>query len=361
MRILFACGGTGGHIYPAIAIADEIRKLVSDVEILFIGAKGKIEEKIVPECGYELKTVEIKGLDRKSIIKNIGLPFKLMRAVRECKKIIRDFSPDAAVGTGGYASVPAIYAASKLGIPALIQGGDAFPGRATKFLARYVKKIVINFEETAAHLKFKLKLIHIAHPVRSSLNTTSRDEAYKFFDLDENQKTLFVFGGSQGAKGINDTIAAHFDKLMEMNVNLIWQVGKNDFEDLHDRFGTVSHNVKVYEFIQNMGYAYSIADLVVCRAGISSIMELSSIGVPALLVPYPYAAENHQEKNARALEREGAAKVIVQSELEEKFFDTIKSILDDHELLSNMRMNIKQFGDPEAAGKIANEVLKLAS
>ena len=132
MRILFACGGTGGHIYPAIAIADEIRKLVNDVEILFIGAKGRIEEKIVPECGYELKTVEIKGLDRKSIIKNIGLPLKLMRAVSDCKKIIREFQPNAAVGTGGYASVPAIYAASKLGIPALIQGGDAFPGRATK-------------------------------------------------------------------------------------------------------------------------------------------------------------------------------------------------------------------------------------
>ena len=148
---------------------------------------------------------------------------------------------------------------------------------------------------------------------------------------------------------------------MEMNLNLIWQVGKSDFDELHKKFGNVNPNVKVYEFIQNMGFAYSIADLVVCRAGISSIMELSSIGVPALLVPYPYAAENHQEKNARALEREGAAKVLVQSELEEKLFGTIESILTDTETLSNMRMNIKQFGDPEAAGKIANEVLKLAS
>lgn len=361
MKVLFACGGTGGHIYPAIAIAEEIRKKDNDAEILFIGAKGRIEEKIVPENGYELKTVTIKGLDRKNLLKNITLPIKIFGAVKNCKKIIREFQPDVAIGTGGYSSLPAIYAAAKMGIPTLVQGGDSYPSKVTKFLSRYADRIVINFEETRVHLKRKGNIVRFSHPVRTELSKVSKDEGYELFGLDRNKKTLFVFGGSQGAKGINDAIEKIITELTEMDLNLIWQTGKTDYERLHGKFNDVNKNIKIFEFIEHIGHAYSISDLVVCRAGISSIMELSMLGMASLLVPYPFAAENHQEKNARTIERANAGLVLEQTELDEKLLDTIKDTLSDDEKLKEMRENIKQFADPDAAEKIAGEALKLVS
>lgn len=361
MKVLFACGGTGGHIYPAIAIAEEIKRKDNGVEILFIGAKGRIEEKIVPENGYELKTVTIKGLDRQNLLKNLTLPFKIFGAVKDCKKIIREFQPDVAIGTGGYSSLPAIYAAAKMGIPTLVQGGDSYPSKVTKFLSRYADRIVINFEETRVHLKKKGNIVRFSHPVRTELSKVSRDEAYELFGLDRNKKTLFIFGGSQGAKGINEAIERIADDLNAMELNIIWQTGKTDFERLHGKYNDESSNVKVYEFIEHIGHAYSISDLVVCRAGISSIMELSMLGMAALLVPYPYAAENHQEKNARTIERANAGIVLEQVELEEKLLDTIKNTMSDDKKLNEMRENIKQFADPDAAEKIAGEALMLVS
>lgn len=359
MKVLFACGGTGGHIYPAIAIAEEIKKIDRDAEILFIGAKGKIEEKIVPANGYNLKTVTIKGLERKKLFKNLTLPLKIFGAVKDCRKIIKEFNPDLAIGTGGYASLPAIYAAAKLGVPTLVQGGDSFPSKVTKFLSRYVDKVVINFEETREHLKRKEKIVRFSHPVRSSLDEVSREAAYELFGLEPDKQTIFIFGGSQGARGINTAIEEIADDLKAMNVNIIWQTGKSDFERLHEKFNNGS--IKVYEYIENIGHAYRIADLVICRAGISSIMELSTLGMAALLIPYPYAAENHQEKNARTIERADAGLVLEEGELKEKLLDTIKSTINDENTLKKMRVNIKQFSDPNAARKIAEEALKLAS
>ncbi|MCB0725119.1 MAG: undecaprenyldiphospho-muramoylpentapeptide beta-N-acetylglucosaminyltransferase [Ignavibacteriae bacterium] len=361
MKVLFACGGTGGHIYPAIAIADEIMKRDENAGILFVGAKGKIEEKIVPDNGFELKTITIKGLDRKNFFKNITLPIKILGAVKDCRKIIREFGPDVAIGTGGYSSLPAIYAASKMGIPTLIQGGDSYPSKVTKFLSKYVSRVVINFEETRAHLKRKENIIRFSHPVRASLSRVSKEEAYELFGLDSGKRTLFIFGGSQGAKGINEAVENIIDKLREMNINIIWQTGKTDFDRLHEKYNDDSQDVKVYEFIEHIGHAYSIADLVVCRAGISSIMELSTLGLAALLIPYPFAAENHQEKNARTIERAKAGLVLEQNELKEKLFETIQSTLSNDVLLNEMRENIRQFSDPQAAEKIADEALKLVA
>jgi UDP-N-acetylglucosamine--N-acetylmuramyl-(pentapeptide) pyrophosphoryl-undecaprenol N-acetylglucosamine transferase len=359
MKVLFACGGTGGHIYPAIAIAAEIKKIDQNAEILFIGAKGKIEEKIVPANGYELKTVTIKGLERKKLIKNLTLPLKIFGAVKDCRKIIKEFNPDVAIGTGGYASLPAMYAAAKLRVPTLIQGGDSFPSKVTKFLSRYVDKVVINFEETRSFLKRKDKIVRFSHPVRSSLDEVSKDAAYELFGLDANKKTIFIFGGSQGARGINIAIEEIISDLKAMSINIIWQTGRSDFERLHDSYN--NGNVKVYEYIENIGHAYRIADLVICRAGISSIMELSTLGMAALLIPYPYAAENHQEKNARTIERADAGFVLEEGELKEKLLALIKSNIGNDEILTKMRNNIRQFSDPDAAKKIAEEALKLVN
>lgn len=359
MKVLFACGGTGGHIYPAIAIAEEIKRKDENAEILFIGAKGRIEEKIIPENGYELKTVTIKGLDRKNFFKNITLPLKILGAVKDCKKIIREFDPEVAIGTGGYASLPAIYAASKMGIPTLIQGGDSYPSKVTKFLSKYVDRVVINFEETRVHLKRKENIVRFSHPVRTALSKVNKDEAYELFGLDRNKKTLFIFGGSQGAKGINDAVEKIISELTEMDLNLLWQTGKYDYERFHNKFNDEEKNIKIFEFIEHMGHAYSVSDLVVCRAGISSIMELSMLGMAALLIPLPFAAENHQEKNARTIERAHAGIVLEQAELDEKLLGTIKDSISNDVLLNEMKENIKQFSDPHAAEKIAGEVLKL--
>lgn len=359
MKVLFACGGTGGHIYPAIAIAEEVKKIDENAEILFIGAKGKIEEKIVPANGYKLKTVTIKGLERRNLLKNLTLPLKIFGAVKDCRKIIKEFNPDVAIGTGGYASLPAIYAAAKLKVPTLIQGGDSFPSKVTKFLSRYVDKVVINFEETRSYLKRKQKIVRFSHPVRSSLDEVSKEEAFELFGLDPANKTIFIFGGSQGARGINKAIEEIIPDLRIMGINIIWQTGKSDFERLHEEYN--NGNIKVYEYIENIGHAYRIADLVICRAGISSIMELSTLGMAVLLIPYPYAAENHQEKNARTIERANAGLVLEEGELKDKLLNVIKETITNNNTLNSLRENIKQFSDPDAAKKIAEEAIKLVN
>ena len=361
MRIILAGGGTGGHIYPAIAIADEIQKKDKDAVILFMGAKGKLEESIIPANGYELKTIEIAGLNRRQWMKNLILPFKVIGAVKKSKKIIKDFNPDVVAGTGGYASAPVVYAASKLGIPTLIQGGDSFPGRTTKFLSKYADRVVINFSETKNFLKRKDNVINIAHPVRSTLSKVSREEANKLFGIENDFKTIFIFGGSQGAMGINRGIERIVEELYRKELNIIWQTGKGDYDELRERYSEMKSRVKIYEYIENMGHAYSAADLVICRAGISSIMELAYLQMPALLIPYPYAAEYHQEKNARSLESVEAGLVLLEEELEEKLHDTIVNSLNDGELLKKLRENIKTFSDPDAASKIVIEIYKLAS
>ena len=361
MKMIFAAGGTGGHIFPAISIADEIKKNESDSQILFVGAKGKIEEKIVPANNYELKTISISGLNRGDLRKNLIVPFKIVGAMRSSNKILKDFQPDVVIGTGGFASFPVIYSAVRKKIPTLIQEGNSYPGKATRFLASKANKVVINFEETMKYLKRNDNVLRISHPIRCSLEKTGKGKALYYFGLTGKRKTLFVFGGSQGAKAINSGIENITQKLYEEDLNLIWQTGTIDYERLKNKFENYNSRIKIYDFIENMQYAYSAADLVVCRAGISSIMELAYLKIPAILIPYPLAAENHQEKNAGSLEIKNACLVILQKEIEEKLLNTIIEYINDPYKLADISKNIGSFSDPDAAKKIAKEVIKLVN
>lgn len=360
MKYLFAGGGTGGHIFPAIAIADELRKLDSNAEILFVGAKGRIEEKIVPSYNYPLETIEIAGIDRSRLVKNLKLPFLFMRALNKCDKIIRRFRPDAAVGTGGFVCGPVIYQAQRSGIPTLIQEGNAFAGQTVKFLASRSSRVVINFEETLKYLKRKDNVIRIAHPIRSSLKRTDRVEALKEFGLTAEVKTLFVFGGSQGARGINNLIKSIAERLNSDKVNLIWQTGRSDAAELKKQFEIPGGRIRILEFIENIDKAYSASDLVVCRAGITSIMELAYMKMPSVLIPLPGSAEDHQGINADTYASSGAARVVRQEQNAEKLYEEVTSILNDEELQSEMSESAGSFADPLAAEKIATEVIKLS-
>ncbi len=357
MRIIFSGGGTGGHIFPAIAIANEFRKMKTDAKILFVGAKGKLEEKIVPENNFELKTVNITGLN-KSIKGILRLPFKILGSLNKCRKILNEFQPDVVVGTGGFASAPLIYSAVKKHIPALIQEGNSYPGKVTRFFAPKVNKVVVSFSDTINYLKRKDNVIKISHPVRLTLKKTGREEANKYFNLDTSNQTIFIFGGSQGSMAINNCLKNILKDITKRKINVLWQTGNTDFEEIWN-FSKHFENVSVHEFIKEMDFAYSAADLVICRAGVSSIMELAFLNKPAILVPFPAAAENHQEKNARSLEKENACVVILQNEIEIKLFDNIINLINDSDKLNSLGKNISSFSDINSAKKIAEEILKL--
>jgi len=361
MRYLFAGGGTGGHIFPAIAIADEIKKIDWESEILFIGAKGRIEEKIVPSNNYRLVTIDITGFDRSAINKNASLPYKFISALIRCRKIIKGFKPDVVIGTGGFVCGPVIYVANRMKIPTLIQEGNSFAGRTIKFLAAKANRVVINFEETRNYFKRKDNIIKISHPIRSSLKRTDRRKALEYFGLPADNKTIFIFGGSQGARGINNGIEKIVGRLFENDLNVIWQTGKSDHEKLSKEFEFLGSRVKILEFIDNIDYAYSASDIVICRAGITSIMEIAYLEMASILIPLPTSAENHQELNARSLATREAAILILQNEMEKKLFDEIISLLKDEKRILRMKEEVKSFSDAEAASKIAREVIKLTN
>lgn len=359
MKYIFAGGGTGGHIFPAIAIADEICKTDSKAEILFIGAKGRIEEKIVPSNNYRLETIELSGLDRSNALKNLKLPIKLIRSFRKCLRILKDFRPDVVIGTGGFVCGPVIYAAGLLKIPTLIQEGNSYAGKTIKFLSERSDKVVINFKETEKYLKRKDNIIKISHPIRSSLKKADRNKAVEMFDLSISNKTIFVFGGSQGARGINSAIEKIALKLAGANINIIWQTGKTEYDGLRSRFRNQEKNIRIFEFIDNIDIAYSAADLVICRAGITSIMELASMEKACILIPLPSSAENHQEMNAKSLEEKKAAVMIRENETDNKLYKEIMNIIYDEKRSGELSESIKQFADPDSAKKIAEEAIKL--
>ena len=354
-----AGGGTGGHIFPAIAIADEIKKIDSEAEILFIGAKGRIEEKIVPSNNYKLETIDISGFDRSDFKRNLNLPYKFILALRRCRKILKEYKPDVAIGTGGFVCGPVIFVANRLGIPTLIQEGNSFAGKTIKFLSRKSDKVVINFDETGNYLRRKDNIIKISHPIRSSLKKIDREKALEFFDLPADRKTIFIFGGSQGARGINTGLEQIIKQLYEFNLNVIWQTGKSDFEKMNIEFAYLKDRVKIFEFIDNIDYAYSASNVVICRSGITSIMEIAFLSMPSILIPLPTSAENHQEMNARSLEKRGAAIVVLQKEIENRLFNEITELIGDEEKLNKLKKNVSGFSDPEAAMKIAAEAIKL--
>jgi len=358
MKFVFAGGGTGGHIFPAIAIADEIRKMFPDSQILFIGAKGRLEEKLVPMNNYNLKTLDIFGFDKSKITKNILLPFKFAKAVKQSKKFIRDFDPDIIIGTGGFASAAPVYAALNLKIPVVIHEGNVFPGKVTRYFAKKVKSVIISFEETNKYLKSKNNVSFFPYPVRSSLKKYFKAEAKNKFGFSAERKVIFVFGGSQGAKILNEQVLKILSELVSKKIGIIWQTGVNDFKRIEEAIKDFREYVSLNDFITDMGAAYSASDITICRAGISSIMELAYLGIPAILIPYPISANNHQVKNAENLAQHEACIYLPQNEIE-KLKIVIFDLIDNEQKRHKLGENIKKFSDVESASKISKFIINL--
>ena len=358
-KIIISGGGTGGHIFPAIAIAQALQKKINEIEILFIGAKGKMEMTKVPESGYSIKGLWISGLQRNLTIKNLLFPIKLISSIYNAKKIIRQFKPDAVIGVGGYASGPTLWVASRKNIPTAIQEQNSFPGITNKLLAKSVDKIFVAYNEMGKFFPVD-KIIFSGNPIRKKTIITKdkKTKALKYFDLSENKKTVLVVGGSQGAKAINESIDNKLYLFGNNNLQLIWQTGKYYFEKAKLSAGE-KKNVKVTEFITKMDYAYACADIVISRAGAIAISELCAVGKPTVFVPLPTAAENHQYKNALALKKQKAALIVKNSEANEKLVETVIELSKNKIEQKKLAENIKKLANTKADEIIAEEIIKL--
>lgn len=348
--IVFAAGGTGGHIFPAVAVADELTKLNKDIQINFIGATGKMEEKVIPEAGYYINTVKISGFKRKLTLKNLQVLTQLRSAAKAAGIYLKDYKPDIVFATGGYVSAPVVMAASKLKIPYILYEGNHYPGITVKYFAKKANLVMINFRDSREYIKNDSVKV-MPYPVRENLKRYDKSEAVRHFGLDPAKKTLFVFGGSQGARSINHALMKFAPPLASNGIQVIWQTGKPDFKVIS---GLVEvQGIKIFEFIRDMDYAYSASDLVVCRSGISSVMEVAHFGIPVIFVPYPLAAENHQMKNAQAIVSMKAAEMVVDSQLSTALETRILKLINDTETLSMLSENISRFAVKGAAEKIA--------
>ncbi|MBI4535483.1 MAG: undecaprenyldiphospho-muramoylpentapeptide beta-N-acetylglucosaminyltransferase [Ignavibacteriae bacterium] len=357
LKILFAGGGTGGHLFPGIAIADEIRTARPNAEILFAGTKDRIEARVVPERGYEFMPIWISGFKRKSVLGNILLPLKVMVAVLQSYRMIRKFNPDVVVGTGGYVCGPVVFAASLRGVPTLIQEQNSFPGITTRLLASRVDEVHVTFSATQRYLKRTDNVKVSGNPTRSALGTVTRSESTGYFHLDATLKTLLVFGGSLGASSINSAVERVIDRLKALSLQIIWQTGEADYERLRSH---ESQQIKIYKFIDRMENAYAACDLALCRAGATTVAELMRAAVPAVLVPYPFAAADHQTENARSLVENGAAVLVKDNQLNALLLPTLSQLLDDPSRLKAMSERAHSLARPDAAATLARAVLRLA-
>lgn len=360
-RIIISGGGTGGHIYPAIAIANALQHREPDIQILFVGALGKMEMEKVPRAGYEIVGLPIAGIKRSLSIENLALPFKMLKSLLKARKVINDFKPDVAVGVGGFASGPLLMMASMAGIPTLIQEQNSYAGITNKFLAKRATRICVAYPGMEVFFP-KEKITLLGNPVRSDITYVhlKRSAALEHFGLSDAPKTLFVMGGSLGARSINESIGAGLNKLVEAGYQVLWQTGKNDIDKataLIDELGT--DKVRAFDFIYTMDLAYAVADVVVSRAGALSVSELCLAGKPAILVPFPYASEDHQTKNAMNLVESNAAIIVKDSEAREKLVDCALDLLEMAPRQKELQTNIHKLARPTAADDIAAEVLKL--
>lgn len=363
LKVILSGGGTGGHIFPAVAIANEIKKLVPDADILFVGALGKMEMEKVPTAGYKIIGVQIAGLQRKLTLANLKLPFLIILSLLKTRKIIKDFQPDVVVGTGGYASGPLLRAATSKGIPALLQEQNSYAGITNKILSKKASKICVAYEGMEQFFP-KEKIILTGNPVRQDLKDVKqhRAEALEFFKLSPHKKVILVIGGSLGARTINETMGAGLQQLVDNNIQLIWQTGKSYYTTALQQAEKYANNhIYALEFISRMDLAYAAADIVISRAGASSVSELCNIGMPSILVPSPNVAEDHQTKNAMALVDKQAALLVKDNEAEQALIPTAISLISNTAQQVTLTNNISQMAFHNSANVIALEVLKLAN
>ncbi|WP_230471264.1 undecaprenyldiphospho-muramoylpentapeptide beta-N-acetylglucosaminyltransferase [Hymenobacter jejuensis] len=358
-RVIISGGGTGGHIFPAVAIANELRRRQPEAEILFVGANGRMEMTRVPEAGYKIVGLDISGLQRRLTPQNLMFPLRVLRSVRKAGKLIEQFQPDAVVGVGGYASAPVLLAATSRAIPALIQEQNSYAGLVNKLLARRVDRICVAYEGMEKFFP-KEKLVLTGNPVRTEIASGSREEALKFFDLSPQKKTLLVIGGSLGARTLNQATAAALPRLREAGIQLLWQTGKLYYPEAAEQAAPfAADNIKALEFVQRMDLAYAAADVVVSRAGALSVSELCLTGKPSILVPSPNVAEDHQTKNAMALVKRDAALLVSDADAPAKLYDEALRLLADSNRQEQLRTNVRQLAHGEATTTIVDELLAL--
>lgn len=362
LRVIISGGGTGGHIFPAVSIANAIKAQHPDAKILFVGALGRMEMQRVPAAGYEIKGLPIQGFNRKHLLKNVSVLIRLYKSLRMARKIIKQFRPMVAVGVGGYASGATLYECAKMGIPSLIQEQNSYAGVTNKLLAKRVQKICVAYDGMERFFPAD-KIIMTGNPVRENVLQTSlsQQEARTSFGLQPDKKTILLVGGSLGARTINESVMSHLDMIKDSGVQFIWQTGKYYHADIMKRLeGKDLPMLKVTDFISDMGAAYKAADVVISRAGASSISEFQLIGKPVILVPSPNVAEDHQTKNALALVNKQAALLVRDAEAREKLLPLALQTVKDDAKLASLSENIKKLGKGNAAGVIAQEVLRLS-
>ena len=356
-KFILSGGGTGGHIYPAIAIANELKLRFPDASFLFVGARDRMEMEKVPHAGYPIEGLWISGIQRKITLKNLSFPFKLVSSLWKSRNIVNKLNPDLVIGTGGYASGPLMKVASSKGIPCVIQEQNSFPGITNKWLAAKAKKICVAYDGLERFFP-KDKIIKTGNPVRGDLLEidSKRGEAITYFGLDRNKKTLLVMGGSQGARMINKIIEEKLNFFKNESIQIIWQCGKFYYEEYKKYH---SENVQVYQFLDRMDFAYAAADLIVSRSGAGSVSELCIVGKPVIFIPSPNVAEDHQTKNALAIVNNDAALMIKESDLTLTFEAEFKSLLNDRDKQKELSINIKKLALPDATKHIVDEIEKL--
>ena len=360
LKVLMSGGGTGGHIFPAVAIAQEIQKRFPDAEFLFMGANGKMEMEKVPQAGFKIEGLNIAGFDRGNLLANINLPFKVISSLLKARKIIKEFQPDFAVGTGGFASGPALFIAARMGIPTFIQEQNSLPGKTNIFNAKKAKTVFTAYPNMEKFFN-GTKTLFLGNPIRKNIITDiiDSDLAKEKLGLEKGKLTILSVGGSLGSRTLNNGWKENLNNVLEKDYQLIWQTGKLDYKNILEETKDIhSRNIQIVEFIKNMEMAYSAADVIVSRAGAIAISELAIAKKPVLLVPFPFAAEDHQTKNAQTLVEKNAAKMVKDTEMKDKFWNTLSEICENEDLRTEMAQNLEFFSKPKATEEIVNEIFK---
>ena len=355
-------GGTGGHIFPAVAIAQEIQKRFPDTEFLFIGANGKMEMEKVPQAGFRIEGLNIAGFDRGNLLANFKLPFKIISSLLKARKVIKAFKPDFAIGTGGFASGPALFVAARMGIQTFIQEQNSLPGKTNVFNSKKAKAVFTAYPDMEKYFH-GTKTIFLGNPVRENIITDLEEtsSAKEKLGLEKNKLTILSVGGSLGSRTLNNGWKDNLVQLKEKGYQLIWQTGKTDFAALSQdsQISGLNNQVQLKEFIADMATAYSAADIIVSRAGAIAISELAITKKPVLLVPFPFAAEDHQTKNAQTLVDKNAAKMVKDTEMKDKFWNTLSEICENENVRKEMSHHLEFFAKPKATEEIVNEIFKI--
>ncbi len=358
MKYLITGGGTGGHIYPALAIANEIKRKDRNAEILYVGTEKGLEAELVPKEGFQFKTIRVKGMPRKINKESFIALKELIHGINDSKKILNDFKPDVVIGTGGYVCGPVVYMAKKKKIPALIHEQNAFPGITNKILSRYVDKVAVTFDEAKKYFKYPEKVVNTGNPIRKEILEINKEEAYKVLDIDKNIPLVLSFGGSGGQKTLNEGMYSLIKEATEKgDIQIIHVTGKRFYDEFMSRLKKdnikLNNKIRVFPYFYQMPEAINIASLVVTSSGAITLAEISAVGVPSILIPKSYTAENHQEFNARAFENKGASILVLEKDIkEDTLSDIIYSIINDKKRLEEMAINSKELGKIHASERI---------